>query len=110
MTFRAVKPIDGSSFGNEIHEHSKGEVDSLIAQAALASASIAALSPDQHAQLLRSIAAQIESRRSQLIESACAETALPEGRIAGEITRTCVQFELFAKLVQSGKHLCDKDD
>ena len=110
MTFRAVKPIDGSSFGNEIHEHSKGEVDSLIAQAALASASIAALSPDQHAQLLRSIAAQIESRRSQLIEAACAETALPEGRIAGEITRTCVQFELFAKLVQSGKHLSVKVD
>ena len=105
MTFRAVKPIDGSTFGNEIHEHSKVEVDSLIAQAALASVSIATLSPDDHALLLRTIATQIESRRPELIESACAETALPEARIAGEITRTCVQFELFAKLVQSGKHL-----
>jgi len=113
MTFRAVKPIDGSSYGAEIAENSKSEVDSLIALAAATSSSLANQSPAERAQLLRAIAAAIESSRDSLIESACAETALPEARIAGEITRTTVQFELFARLVESGKHLAvviDKAD
>ena len=113
MTFRAVKPIDGAPYGVEIPEHSKSEVDSLIKKAAASSHSIATQSPKDRALLLRTIAAEIESSRASLIESACAETALPEARIAGEITRTTVQFELFARLVESGKHLAvaiDKAD
>ena len=113
MTFRAVKPIDGAPYGVEIPEHSKSEVDSLIKKAAASSHSIATQSPKDRALLLRTIAAEIESSRASLIESACAETALPEARIAGEITRTTVQFELFARLVETGKHLAvaiDKAD
>ncbi|CAN2202708.1 PutA NAD-dependent aldehyde dehydrogenases [Candidatus Nanopelagicaceae bacterium] len=113
MTFRAVKPIDGTPYGVEIPEHSKSEVDSLIKKAASSSHSIATQSPKDRALLLRTIAAEIESSRASLIESACAETALPEARIAGEITRTTVQFELFARLVETGKHLAvaiDKAD
>jgi NADP-dependent aldehyde dehydrogenase len=105
MTFRAVKPIDASSYGIDIPEHSKSEVDSLIAAAALTAPALAQQSPKERAQLLREIASQIEASRAALIESACAETALPEARIAGEITRTAVQFELFARLVETGKHL-----
>jgi alpha-ketoglutaric semialdehyde dehydrogenase len=113
MTFRAVKPIDGAPYGVEIPEHSKSEVDSLIKKAAASSHSIATQSPKDRALLLRTIAAEIESSRASLIESACAETALPEARIAGEITRTTVQFELFARLVETGIHLAvaiDKAD
>jgi NADP-dependent aldehyde dehydrogenase len=105
MTFRAVKPIDASSYGIEIPEHTKSEVDTFIAAAALTAPALDQQSPAERAQLLREIASQIEASRAALIESACAETALPEGRIAGEITRTTVQFELFARLVESGKHL-----
>ena len=105
MTFRAVKPIDATSYGIDIPENSKNEVDSFIAAAALAAPALAQQSPKERAQLLREIATQIEASRAALIESACAETALPEARIAGEITRTTVQFELFARLVESGKHL-----
>ena len=93
MTFRAVKPIDGSSYGAEIAENTKSEIDSLIAHAAATSASLANQTPVQRAQLLRAIAATIESSRDSLIESACAETALPEARIAGEVTRTTVPLE-----------------
>jgi NADP-dependent aldehyde dehydrogenase len=105
MTFRAVKPIDGTPFGVEIPEHTKGDVDSRINKAAASSHTIANQTPKERAHLLRTIAAEIEAVRTSLIESACAETALPEARIAGEITRTTVQFELFARLVESGKHL-----
>ena len=113
MTFRAVKPVDGTFYGIEIPEHTKSEVDALIAKAATTSKAIASQSPKERAALLRAIAAEIEAVRQSLIESACAETALPEARIAGEITRTTVQFELFARLVESGKHLAvsiDKAD
>lgn len=105
MTFLAVKPIDGSPYGNTIAEHSKADVDRFIAAAKLTAPSLAKQSPAQRAQLLRTIAAEIEKVRPALIESACAETALAEARIAGEITRTTMQFELFARLVESGKHL-----
>jgi NADP-dependent aldehyde dehydrogenase len=105
MTFRAVKPLDGSPFGIDILENTKNEVDSLIELASSTSVVLAQQSPAERAKLLRTIALEIEASRSSLIESACAETALPEGRISGEITRTTVQFELFAQLVESGKHL-----
>ena len=105
MTFFAVKPIDGSQYGLEIPEHSQSDVDSFINRAAAQSHTIAAQSPQERAKLLRTISAEIESVRPSLVESACAETALPEARISGEITRTTVQFELFARLVESGKHL-----
>jgi NADP-dependent aldehyde dehydrogenase len=113
MTFRAVKPIDGTTYGADIPEHSQSEVDAFIVKAAATKSAIAAQSPAQRAALLRAIAAEIEAVRPSLIESACAETALPEARIAGEITRATVQFELFARLVESGKHLAvaiDKAD
>ena len=105
MTFRAIKPIDGSSFGVDIAENTEQEVADAIVRAHAVASELAALSPAQHATLLRTIADEIESHRAELIESACAETALPEGRIGGEITRTTVQFRLFADLVQTGRHL-----
>ena len=105
MTFTAVKPSDASSFGSPIHENSEAEVRALITKAQEQAHTLAALSPLKLAALLRSIAEEIESQRTQLIASACAETALPEGRIGGEITRTTVQFKLFADLVETGRHL-----
>jgi len=105
MTFTAVKPSDASSFGSPIHENSEAEVRALITKAQEQAHTLAALSPLKSAALLRLIAEEIESQRTQLITSACAETALPEGRISGEITRTTVQFKLFADLVETGRHL-----
>lgn len=105
MTFTAVKPSDSSEYGTPIHENTEVEVRDLISKANESAPTLAALSPAQLAQLLRLMADEIEAVRSQLIESACAETALPEGRIGGEITRTTAQFKLFAGLVETGRHL-----
>ena len=105
MTFTAVKPSDASPFGSPIHENSEAEVRALISKAQEQAHTLANLSPAKSAALLREIADAIESQRAALIESACAETALPEGRIGGEITRTTVQFKLFADLVETGRHL-----
>jgi NADP-dependent aldehyde dehydrogenase len=105
MTFTAVKPSDASPFGKPIHENTEGEVRALITKAHEQAQTLANLSPAQSAALLRAIAEEIESQRASLIENACAETALPEGRIGGEITRTTTQFKLFADLVETGRHL-----
>ena len=105
MTFTAVKPSDSSSYGTPIHENSESEVRNLISQAHENAHTLANLSPVELAALLRLIAEEIEALRAQLVESACAETALPEGRIGGEITRTTAQFKLFANLVETGRHL-----
>lgn len=105
MTFTALKPSDASPFGNPIPENTEGEVRALITKAHEQAQTLANLSPAQSAALLRAIAEEIESQRASLIENACAETALPEGRIGGEITRTTTQFKLFADLVETGRHL-----
>jgi alpha-ketoglutaric semialdehyde dehydrogenase len=105
MTFRAMKPIDGTPFGDEIAEHSHSDVTQVIQKAAAVAHELAKLSPAEHAKLLRTIGVHIESARDQLVATACAETALAEGRIGGEITRTTVQFNRFAELVETGEHL-----
>jgi NADP-dependent aldehyde dehydrogenase len=105
MTFRALNPVDGSFFGPEIQEDSQLTINQLIESASKSAPAIADQSPQERAALLRSIANEIESRRASILETACAETALPEGRIGGEITRTTMQFEYFARLVESGQHL-----
>jgi NADP-dependent aldehyde dehydrogenase len=104
-TFTAVRPSDGSNYGSPIKEFSQNEVNASIDAAQRVSEELRQISPADHAALLRAIAASIESHRDSLIESACAETALPEARIAGEVTRTTMQFELFARLVETGGHL-----
>jgi NADP-dependent aldehyde dehydrogenase len=105
MTFNAVQPIDGSVYGAAIHENTQSEVQEAISRAKKVAKDFASLSPKATAELLRSIADSIEGKRESLIASACAETGLPEGRIGGEITRTTVQFKLFADLVETGRHL-----
>jgi len=100
-----MKPIDGTPFGEEIAEHSQSDVAQVIQKAATVAHELAKLSPTEHAKLLRTIGVHIESARELLVITACAETALAEGRIGGEITRTTVQFNRFAELVETGEHL-----
>ena len=105
MTFNAVQPVDGSVYGAAVHENTQSEVQDAISRAKKVAKEFASLSPQATAELLRAIADSIEGKREALVASACAETGLPEGRIGGEITRTTVQFKLFADLVETGRHL-----
>ncbi|MDO9553748.1 aldehyde dehydrogenase (NADP(+)) [Rhodonellum sp.] len=56
----------------------------------------------EKAAFLRKIADGIESEKTQLIPLASEESNLPEGRITGELGRTCGQIRLFANLVEEG--------
>lgn len=105
MSFRAINPATGEAFGDEIHEATEAEIAQTIVQASAVAEMFAATSPAQRASALRAIADAIESKRVILIETACAETGLPHGRIDGEVTRTTVQIRLFAEYVESGQYL-----
>lgn len=58
--------------------------------------------PAQRAQLLRSIAEEIEALGDELLETASRESHLPLARLTGERGRTCNQLRLFADVVEEG--------
>ncbi|MCF4981707.1 aldehyde dehydrogenase family protein [Pseudomonas gessardii] len=57
------------------------------------------------AQLLETIAHEIEALGDELLERAVAETGLPLARIQGERGRTCQQLRTFARTVRAGEWL-----
>ena len=103
-TFQAVDPTTGSAFGDPITEMSASDVSGLISKAVATKSAFAATSPKDRAAALRAIGIEIEARREKLVEAAMRETALPNGRLTGELSRTIFQLEQFAKLVESGAH------
>jgi NADP-dependent aldehyde dehydrogenase len=54
------------------------------------------------AAFLRQIAANLEGLGDPLIHRVIAESALPEGRVRGELGRTCFQLRFFAGIVEEG--------
>ena len=54
------------------------------------------------AELLRTIASEIEAIGDVLIQRASQESGLPEGRFKGERGRTCGQLRMFADVVEEG--------
>ena len=105
QSFQAVNPADGQAFGLEYPENLELEVRDTIVRAAATKDAFASLSLRSRAALLESIAAQLEKSRPELVAIAHLETGLPEPRINGEISRTIVQLQLFAKMVRTGVHL-----
>ncbi|MBA4710275.1 aldehyde dehydrogenase (NADP(+)) [Aquitalea aquatica] len=61
--------------------------------------------PAQRAQLLETIAEEIEALGDALIERAMQETGLPRARLQGERARTCGQLRSFARTVLAGEWL-----
>jgi len=57
------------------------------------------------AQVLRALAAALDSRREDLVAVAARETHLPVQRLNGELTRTTYQLELFAEVLDEGSYL-----
>lgn len=81
------------------------EVDRIALAAASAAAPLAAFPPARRCELLRAVASALDAARGELVRLADAETALGEARLDGELTRTCVQLEMFADVVAEGSDL-----
>jgi NADP-dependent aldehyde dehydrogenase len=95
-------PRTGAPVGAPVPHSRPEEVDRVARAAAQAAPALATAPLVRRADLLRATAAALEAARDELVPLADAETALGEGRLAGELTRTTVQLEMFADLVAEG--------
>ena len=91
------KTLEGSFYAATLHELSQAME---LAQEAFQQTK--KMSAAQKAAFLRAIAEEIEALGDTLIERACAESGLPQGRIVGERGRTMNQLRTFAQLVEEG--------
>jgi NADP-dependent aldehyde dehydrogenase len=98
-------PRSGAPVGAPVPHTSVGEVGRVAGTSAVAAPAFAALSRRARAAALRGVAAALDAARDELVPLADAETGLGAGRLGGELTRTAVQLELFADVVEEGAFL-----
>ena len=101
-TFSARSAASGVSTEPVYVSSSLQELDAAAAAAVQAFASYGKSSATGRAALLRAIATGLEAHSSQLVSRAMLETGLPEGRLQGEVGRTCGQLRLFASVIEEG--------
>src|SRR6266536_1212413 len=99
---QGMNPYTGEPVGPPVPHTSEHDVDRVASAAAAAAPAYAALPLDKRADLLRAVAAALESNREELVQLADSETGLGTARLGGELTRTRVQLEMFADVVREG--------
>ncbi|QIK64280.1 aldehyde dehydrogenase (NADP(+)) [Leucobacter viscericola] len=81
------------------------ELETVVANAASATAILAATSPGARASALVAVADALEAAKPALVAIGMEETGLTEARLTGEVTRTAVQLRLFATTILDGSYL-----
>jgi NADP-dependent aldehyde dehydrogenase len=84
---------------------SPAEVRTAVAAAAEAFRSPAWRDDARRVAFLRRAAAALRDADADIVARAESETGLPEGRLVGELERTCRQLEAFADLVEAGDYV-----
>lgn len=101
-SFQAVNPANGEKLPNHYAFASDEDVNLACQLADQASLKLAALSGQEKAKFLRTLADGIEGIVDDLVGVMTQETGLPELRVRGETGRTCGQLRMFAQLVEDG--------
>lgn len=91
--------------GGAVPEATDGEVNAACREAAAAWPDYRGRTLEDRAAFLDRAATEIEAVTDELVETMPAETALPEGRVRGELARTVGQLRLFATVVRRGDFL-----
>lgn len=100
--FHTFSPTSLQELPEPFVQATKKETEVAVAKAVSAYKHYKKKSGKERAAFIRTIADEIELLGPQLIERACAESGLPEGRILGERGRTTNQLRLFASLLEDG--------
>src|SRR6185437_16818805 len=100
--FQATDPATGEKLAPGFYSASGVEVERAAEKAWQAFAVYGNLSGQKRAKLLNTIASALEARGNEIVERARRETALPEGRLRGELARTSNQLRLFAAVAAEG--------
>lgn len=100
--FRAVNPATGEALEPAFRSATEEEVDRAVQAAQSAFLAWRKSSAADRTALLRSIADGLDAVADALVERAQQETALPETRLRGEVSRTSNQLRMFARVVEEG--------
>jgi len=101
-TFQAINPKDDTQLEPAFYEATKDEVNRAVEKAEKAFRTYRHKSGKEKAEFLETIADEIEQLGDDLIQRCNKETALPEGRLTGERSRTVNQLRLFGEVVREG--------
>ncbi|WP_167605057.1 aldehyde dehydrogenase (NADP(+)) [Maribellus sediminis] len=102
VSFQTFSPIKLEQLPEKFVQATTDELQEAVQKAVSAYSVYKKKLGKERAAFLRSIADEIEAIGSDLIERACAESGLPEGRITGERGRTTNQLRMFAKVLEDG--------
>jgi NADP-dependent aldehyde dehydrogenase len=105
MAVMSVDARTGQAVEEVARESSAEEVDAACRRAAGAAAGLDALGRAGRARMLRAMADALEGHRDDLVRLSDRESALGEGRLGGELTRTCFQIRTFADALDDGGYL-----
>ena len=103
--FRAIEAATGQAIAPDYHMATPDQVADACAASAEAFALMRSLGLEKRARFLETMAAELEAAAEDLVPRVMQETALPEGRVRGELGRTCGQLRLFASEVRDGSWL-----
>jgi len=101
QTFNAWNPVENSALGATFNSNS-ADLQQAVVAASEAAAILGRKSKLDIGRFLQALAQRIEGLGDELINTAMAETGLPEARLQGERGRTCGQIRAFAELVKEG--------
>lgn len=101
-TFFATEAATGKHLDPVYYAAGLKDLDAAASLASAAFPVYRALDRARRAAFLRQIATNLEGLGDALIHRVMAESALPEGRVRGELGRTCFQLRFFAGIAEDG--------
>ena len=102
---RALNPATNEAFGPSFPEPDAATIEAACAAAWAALDTYRETDLETRAAFLEAIAAEIEALGDELVQTAMAESGLPQARLTGERGRTTGQLRLFAQVVRRGDWL-----
>ncbi|KAK1185196.1 aldehyde dehydrogenase (NADP(+)) [Streptomyces sp. NBS 14/10] len=99
---QSIDPSTGRAVDDVATATTPKELDAVVERATAASVPYEAGGRPLRAAVLRAVADGLEARRPEIVALGMRETALPEARLGGELTRTVYQARLFAEVVEDG--------
>jgi NADP-dependent aldehyde dehydrogenase len=105
VNVQSYNPTTGEHHSTGFVESTRADVAGICATAQRAAEVIAGYPLAWRVAFLEAIAAALEADANAILALADAETGLGEGRLTGELKRTCFQFRFFAGVVRDGGFL-----
>ncbi len=103
--FTGMNPATGAALEPKFYAASTQDLERAASLAHAAFPIYGKLSGKTKGAFLRHVAATIEAAGPAIMKRANLETALPDGRLQGELARTCNQLRFFAQLIEEGSWL-----